>query len=108
MLAIVFGNYPLQQIDNEESVITGAFYESCSRVSWAISLSWIIFCCTHGYGGPVNWFLSLSIWQPLARISYSIYLVHLPIQLVLAASVRVPTYFSDTNTVTLINYYLYI
>lgn len=84
----------------DDSVLRGAFYEAISRVAWATALAWLVFACTHGYGGPVNWFLSLAGWQPLARMSYSIYLVHLPVQLVLAAQVRTSTYFSDTTAVS--------
>lgn len=76
-----------------------AFYESISRVSWAAALAWLVFACNNGLGGPVNWFLSLSAWQPFSRLSYTIYLVHLPVQLVLAAQVRTGTFFSDTQAV---------
>lgn len=95
ILSIIFGIYFMQQPDYPGTVLESAFYESFSRVCWSISLSWIIFACIHGYGGPVNWFLSFPQWQPLARLSYSIYLVHLPIQLLLAASSRTQLNFSD-------------
>lgn len=81
-------------------MLAGAAYESLSRISWAAAVAWLIFACAHGYGGPINWFLSLSGWQPLARLSYAIYIVHLPLQLVLAAQVRVPGYFSDLSAVS--------
>lgn len=95
MLSIIFGIYFMQQPDYKATVVESAFYESFSRVCWAISLSWIIFACIHGYGGPINWFLSLPQWQPLARLSYSIYLVHLPIQLLIVASARIQLNFTD-------------
>ncbi|XP_061727306.1 O-acyltransferase like protein-like isoform X2 [Cydia pomonella] len=47
-----------------------ALYRSC----WALALSWLIFACTLGYGGPVNWFLSLGLWRYVARASYAMYL----------------------------------
>lgn len=99
MLAIIFGNYPLQQFDHTASVWTDAVYTALSRVGWSLALAWIIFVCVHGYGGPVNWLLSLSGWQPLARLSYCIYIVHLPVQLVLAGRLRMPGYFSDMSAV---------
>lgn len=98
--AVIFANYPLQSPDYPDSVVAGAAYESLSRISWAAAVAWLIFACAHGYGGPINWFLSLSGWQPLARLSYAIYIVHLPLQLVLAAQVRVPGYFSDLSAVS--------
>lgn len=99
ILSIIFGVYSLQQLDYHSTDLESAFYESFSRVCWAISLAWIVFACIHGYGGPVNWFLSLPQWQPLARLSYSFYLVHLPIQLLFAASVRTQASFSDLGAV---------
>lgn len=82
-------------------VLQSAFNEAFRKVVWAMALAWIIFCCHNGYGGPIKWFLSIGLWQPIARLSYSIYLVHLPIQLVLAASLKLPLYFSDTNAVNI-------
>lgn len=102
ILSIIFGPYNMQQLDYKATDLESAFYESFSRVCWAISLSWIIFACVHGYGGPVNWFLSLPQWQPLARLSYSIYLLHLPIQLILAASSRTHLNFTENLAVNLI------
>lgn len=99
-MTVIFANYPLQVPTYDDSVLASAFYESFSRVGWACALAWLVFACTQGYGGPINWFLSLEGWQPLARMSYSIYLVHLPLQLVIAARVRTPNYFSDTDTVS--------
>lgn len=99
LLGVVFGNYPLQQVDSHVTVLQSAFYETFSRITWSMALSWVIFACIHGYGGPINWFLSLSGWQPLSRISYSIYIVHLPTQLVLMASIKMPGYFNDLTAV---------
>lgn len=82
-----------------QTKIESAFYESFSRVSWAIALSWIIFACVKGYGGPINWFLSLSFWQPFSRLSYSLYIVHFPIQLLMMAMAKSSVYFTDMNAV---------
>lgn len=99
-ISVIFANYPLQVPSYNDSVIGGAFYESISRVAWSAALAWLVFACTQGYGGPVNWFLSLVGWQPLARMSYSIFLVHLPLQLILAAQVKTGTYFGNTQAVS--------
>ncbi|XP_063630737.1 O-acyltransferase like protein-like [Cydia splendana] len=45
-----------------------------ARTCWALALGWLIFACTQGYGGPVNWFLSLRLWRFVARVSYAMYL----------------------------------
>lgn len=39
-------------------------------------MAWIIFACQNGSGGIIRWLLSLKQWQPLGRITLSIYLVH--------------------------------
>ena len=42
-------------------------------------MGWVILACVKGAGGPVNTFLSWRAWAPLARMSYVMYLVHLPV-----------------------------
>lgn len=95
VIAVLAGNYPLQSSAYPDSPWAGGAYEALSRVTWAAAVAWLVFACAHGYGGPVNWWLSLPGWQPLARLSYTIYLVHLPVQVVLVAQRRVPGYFND-------------
>lgn len=102
-LGIIFGMtlgmYNINQYGNQTSAFENALYESLGRVTWSIALGWIIFACVHGYGGPVNWFLSWPQWQPLARLSYSIYIMHVPIQIAMVSSMRTTTFFSDVNMV---------
>lgn len=99
ILAIIFGQYNIQQFGHINNEIEDAFYDSCSRVGWAIAISWIIFACVQGYGGCINWFLSLKEWQPLGRLSYCMYLTHLVIQVNLMSEVRTSSYFSDISAV---------
>ncbi|GMR38073.1 hypothetical protein PMAYCL1PPCAC_08268, partial [Pristionchus mayeri] len=64
-----------------------AMYSAFSRLVWALGLTAITIFCYYGYGGPINSFMSWHIWVPLGRLSYSGYLIHIPIiQLVLAQS----------------------
>lgn len=99
ILAIIFGQYGIQQIENKENLLISALYDSCTRVSWAISISWIIFACYMGFGGIINWFLSLAFWAPLARLSYSIYLTHFVVQVVRVGSAKTNGYFSDVTSI---------
>lgn len=101
MATVVFANYPLLQPDRESSVLAHGFYDSLSRVAWAIALCYIIFACIHGYGGPVNWFLSYPAWQPISRLCYSIYLLHFPVILVFQATMKTTPYFSEVTAVSL-------
>ncbi|XP_044747810.1 nose resistant to fluoxetine protein 6-like [Coccinella septempunctata] len=65
------------------------------RQYWAIGICWIILVCISGYGGPINWFLSLPIYQVFNRFAYSIYIVHYMVITLWFASTKSPIYFSD-------------
>lgn len=71
-----------------------ALFESLSRICWSICLSYIIFACAHDSGGPVNRFLSLPIWQPLAKLSYAVYLDHYLVIAITTATLKTPPSFS--------------
>ncbi|PSN39094.1 hypothetical protein C0J52_07346 [Blattella germanica] len=49
--------------------------------------------------GPVNTFLSWKLFQPLSRLTYCVYLVHLSLQTVRTYSHRTPVYVSDIETI---------
>lgn len=54
-----------------------AFVEATHRIAFVGLVSWIIYVCHYlKSGGIVNWFLSHPLWQPIAKISLSIYLIH--------------------------------
>ncbi|KAL5284200.1 hypothetical protein ACFFRR_006464 [Megaselia abdita] len=89
---------PVSTLVNENykpTSLDGASYEAFSKIGWGFMLSWIIFCCYHGYGGVINSFLSNPLWQPLARLSFAMYLCHLTIMAVIQGSMRTPAYFSN-------------
>ncbi|KAH6934660.1 hypothetical protein HPB50_026721 [Hyalomma asiaticum] len=68
------------------------------RMLWAVSLSWITLACSSGRGGFVGKFLSWNAFVPLSKLSYGVYLIHLPfIELLLHAS-RERVYWSIFNT----------
>jgi hypothetical protein len=53
----------------------GAFF-SLTKVTYSLSICWVIFACHYGYGGIINKFLSASAFIPITRISYVSYLIH--------------------------------
>ncbi|PSN40762.1 hypothetical protein C0J52_18233 [Blattella germanica] len=69
------------------------------RFIWCLGLIWLVFACTSGLGGPMNVILSWKGFQPLSRLSYGIYLFHVPIVFGINFSMRTPNYFSDLNEV---------
>lgn len=97
---LAYITYQLQQMDHKAEAIESAIYTPSSRIVWSLILCLVIYACVKGYGGPVNWFLSLKLWQPLSRLTYAIYLVHMPIMLMNSASTHRPLYFSTQNIVS--------
>lgn len=86
---------PYTQYKNHtENILGYAFYVSLHRPIWALAIAWITFACIKGFGGPVNWFLSFPFYQPLAKLSYAIYLIHFPLKLQVAALHRSVEYFN--------------
>jgi peptidoglycan/LPS O-acetylase OafA/YrhL len=55
------------------------FYNSIVRELWACAVCWIIFAChTLKSGGFIRTFLSHRFWQPLSKLTLSMYLIHMP------------------------------
>lgn len=100
ILAVIFVNYPLQQLENQYPAVVYGLYDALSRVTWAMAMSFIVFACHFGYGGPINWILSLPQWQPISRLTYAMYLLHLPVILLILGQSRTSSSFSELNGVT--------
>ena len=73
---LVFGLYPDAQGTYPLDKINHIVYQTLSRLTWSICLSYIIYACITKNGGIVNKILSARIWVPLSRLSYSAFLVH--------------------------------
>lgn len=54
----------------------GAVYAALYPLLWSLAVSWILYACVTGMGGPVNRFLGLGVFMPLGKLSFSLYLVH--------------------------------
>lgn len=76
-----------------------ALFEPMRRIFWATSLGWIVLACKNGQGGIINKFLSLSLWKPISNLSYSLYLLHLPLQFIMLASLKLPEHFSNLTAI---------
>lgn len=99
MVAVIFVNYPLWQTNtnNTPTPLVYGLYGALSRVIWSVALCYIIFACVHLSGGPVNWFLSHPLWQPLSRLCYAIYLLHFLAILIFMASMKTTPYFTEVS-----------
>ncbi|XP_076627232.1 nose resistant to fluoxetine protein 6 [Colletes latitarsis] len=67
-----------------------SFYAGFHRQIFVLSVSWIIFCCVHGYAGFLDQFLSWRGWVPFGRLTYSAYLCHYIFLLIEQGTVRTP------------------
>nr|CAD7433099.1 unnamed protein product [Timema monikensis] len=92
MLAAQYLIYPIQQPDYVYDRLACSFYFALFRTCWALGVAWIVFSCVAGYGGPVNTLLSWKGWIPLSRLTYCIYLVHLPLIRFQAYSMKAEMY----------------
>lgn len=73
---------PLRLQNNNTTLLPNAFYIAFHRLIWSTTVSCMIFACHKlKTGGIIRWFLSLPQWQPIARMSLSMYLLHIPYQL---------------------------
>ncbi|XP_043065194.1 nose resistant to fluoxetine protein 6-like [Drosophila ficusphila] len=77
------------------SILKESLYYTLTRIGWPLAICWIIFACMQGYGSLANSFLSTPLWQPLSRLSYSVYIWHMFVQEINMRSVRTNTYFSN-------------
>lgn len=95
MPIIVLANYPFNQDVPIATSLEYGLIEPLSHIIWSIAVCYIIFACRYDSGGPVNSFLSLTMWQPLSKLSYMIYLNHYLILLITFYSIETPQYFSE-------------
>ncbi|KAG7204427.1 hypothetical protein KM043_004866 [Ampulex compressa] len=87
-LSVVFGPRGMYYEDHQYDRIEASFYAGFHRQVFVLAVSWIIFCCVHGYAGIVGHFLSWRGWIPLSKLTYSAYLCHYLFILSSAGSVR--------------------
>lgn len=100
MIFVIFGNHPFLQLDTKMTPFDFGLYEGLGRVIWAISLCFVIFACEMGYGGPVHRFLAHPFFQPIARLSYAIILLHFAVIWLTMATIKSPIYFSELTAVS--------
>ncbi|XP_067000177.2 nose resistant to fluoxetine protein 6 [Anabrus simplex] len=84
-----------QQPGYEYDDVAESFYNTLGRPGWALGVAMVIILCSTGHGGFPNTFLSWEWFQVLSRISYSIYLVHVTVQLIQQGSSRTLFYLED-------------
>nr|XP_054921449.1 nose resistant to fluoxetine protein 6-like [Dermacentor andersoni] len=71
------------------------------RVLWSLFLAWFTLACAMGRGGFVGRFLSSSVFAPLSKLSFNVYLIHYPFLMAMLHASRERIHFSHFNQVTL-------
>jgi peptidoglycan/LPS O-acetylase OafA/YrhL len=84
--AIIYGLHDAR-VSMSGTLLAATLYNTFKRLVWALSLGWVIFACVKGYGGPVNDFLSWSVFAPLSRLTYCSFLFHMSIIYIFSSSV---------------------
>lgn len=74
-------------------------YNAFGRVIWSTALCYIIFACVHNAGGPINWFLSHQGWEILSKLSFAIYLVHIPVILMTMSTFNDAPHFNEISAI---------
>lgn len=102
---ILFGvcawyTFMYQQSDHVTNSYESGLYLVVTRTAWPTALALLVLICIRGYGGPINRLLSAPVWQPFCRLSYSIYIVHMPIVLITTASARRSFHFTNEAVVS--------
>ncbi|XP_066909543.1 nose resistant to fluoxetine protein 6-like isoform X2 [Halyomorpha halys] len=67
---------PFLKLQNNEAGVWSALFNAIQRNVWAVSICWIIFSSGTQKAGIIGKFLSWPVFQPLAKLSYSAYLIH--------------------------------
>ncbi|CAN8019734.1 unnamed protein product [Ixodes persulcatus] len=71
----LFGVYSWN-IGRQPELLESAIYAGLHRFAWAFGVSWVMYACVTGRGGPVNRMLAFPLFYPLGRLSFAVYLVH--------------------------------
>ncbi|XP_017145314.1 nose resistant to fluoxetine protein 6-like [Drosophila miranda] len=94
----IFAMYPASKFRAPPlTMLEESLYYTLTRVGWPLALCWIVFACMQGHGGLADSFLSSPLWQPLSRLSYSVYIWHMFTLEVNSRILRTNTYFSNYN-----------
>ncbi|KAF5272166.1 hypothetical protein FQA39_LY01248 [Lamprigera yunnana] len=87
-------------IEDEYNWIPNAFHFAFVRPLWGVAIAWIIFACFHGLGGPVNTFLSNTIFRCISRISYCTYLLNFIVLIIFTSQTRTGLTFSISGPIS--------
>ncbi|XP_063906158.1 O-acyltransferase like protein-like [Zophobas morio] len=85
----------LEFFEGEYDVYRAALWNGLARPAWSLAICYIIFSCATGNGGYINSFLSHYVFRVLGELTYSLYMVHGGIQMILFSSTKQTLIFSN-------------
>merc|ERR1712087_1080860 len=101
-------NYP----DDRWSADASSMYYALGRPAWGFGLAFLTFAFKYmnedtentgdGQKSVVKAFLSLEIWQPLGKLTYVMYLIHLMVYTVWISDAENPTYYTEWSELLLV------
>ena len=100
MVAVLFGLYRSYN-GHPTNMTENVLYVGLNRVAWSLAVAYFILCCATGRLTFVNKLLSLPIFLPLSKLSYSCYLVHIFVLEVVTGVHRVLYHYTDYTFVSL-------
>nr|XP_045595367.1 nose resistant to fluoxetine protein 6-like [Procambarus clarkii] len=96
-LVLVLGLYPYNHVLPDKNwkdyPAMSAIYGALARPVWGMCLAWVVISCHTGNAGLVNHVLSYPGWRPLARLTFTMYLVAPVVQLWWSTFLYLPTHF---------------
>ncbi|XP_068082889.1 nose resistant to fluoxetine protein 6 [Anabrus simplex] len=98
-LAITFGPYKMMQMDYTYNAVEMAAYGGLHRLVWGAAVAWLVFACHTGHGGIVNSILTATPFRIFSRLSYSIYLTHVAVDLFISSRIRSPLWTDEFQMV---------
>jgi len=78
------------------NLLQDVMYMTFARVGFTLGVAWAMYSFHKKHGGVVRELLSLYIWVPLARLTYTVYLVHPMVIFVLNFSTTTTFHYSAT------------
>ncbi|KAL1505145.1 hypothetical protein ABEB36_004768 [Hypothenemus hampei] len=82
---------------NFESKVSRSITKVLIKPLWCLGLIFVTYSCTKGYGGIVNWLLTCRWIQVVSKLTFCVYIVHMPTIFLWIATRRTREHFTDFN-----------
>lgn len=90
------GAFDEPELINPSPLISGA-YVAMHRIIWSSLIAWLVFACATGRARLLSSFLSHYLFVPLSRLSFAVYLTHLPVIMYRALNLKTTVEWTDAN-----------